>query len=523
MVKKYKPVILVVLDGFGVNVGNPESTWKHAKMPTFRELEKFFPFTTLQASGIAVGLPWGEEGNSEVGHLTLGAGKPLYHHLPRIITSIHNGSFFQNRAFLDAADFVKKGNGKMHLMGLFSSGSVHAYIDHLYALLDFCNGQKVNQVYLHLFTDGKDAPTKEAGLFLKQLDERLAAKYPFAKIATVAGRYFALDRDENWDRIEKFYKCLTLGEGEIFKNAPDYVEASYGKNITDELIPPASLGSKEGRIEAGDAVIFYNYREDSERELTSAFVLNNFSGFSREKINNLFFVTMTEYDKRFPAEVAFPPMDISWPLARIISEAGLKQLHIAETEKYAHITYFFNGLRDNPYPNEFRILIPSKAAIRHEENPEMMAKEITDRAIIALREGGFDFILINYANPDLIAHTGNYEATIAAVKTVDRELGRLVKEVLEGNHLLIVTSDHGNAESVLNLQTGEPETFHDPNPVPIYLVAREFEKPFSIPDTSPRKLPVIGILSDVAPTLLELMKIPKPEEMTGESLLSQLT
>ena len=530
MVKKYKPVILVVLDGFGVNVGNPESTWKHAKMPTFRELEKFFPFTTLQASGIAVGLPWGEEGNSEVGHLTLGAGKPLYHHLPRIITSIHNGSFFQNRAFLDAADFVKKGNGKMHLMGLFSSGSVHAYIDHLYALLDFCNGQKVNQVYLHLFTDGKDAPTKEAGLFLKQLDERLAAKYPFAKIATVAGRYFALDRDENWDRIEKFYKCLTLGEGEIFKNAPDYVEASYGKNITDELIPPASLGSKEGRIEAGDAVIFYNYREDSERELTSAFVLNNFSGFSREKINNLFFVTMTEYDKRFPAEVAFPPMDISWPLARIISEAGLKQLHIAETEKYAHVTYFFNGGREIPYPGEERILIPSPKTARFDQTPEMSAAKITDTVLENWDK--YDFILVNFSNGDMVGHTGNFDATVKAVEALDFSIGKIILKILEAGPprlgeaggATIITADHGNAEDKVYSASGEKRTKHTANPVPFFVASADLKSQKPRPDNEifSRYMEVKGVLADIAPTVLSLMALQQPSDMSGVNLLPKI-
>ncbi|QQG42742.1 MAG: 2,3-bisphosphoglycerate-independent phosphoglycerate mutase [Candidatus Giovannonibacteria bacterium] len=522
MAKKYKPVVLAVLDGFGVNIGNPESTWKHAQMPTFRELEKFYPFTTLQASGISVGLPWGEEGNSEVGHLTMGAGKALYHHLPRIITSIHDGSFFQNRAFLDASDFVKKGKGKFHIMGLLSSGSVHAYVDHLYALLDFCLRQKLERVYLHLFTDGKDAPTTEAALFLKQLEERLAGRYPFAKIASVTGRYFAMDRDENWDRVEKFYKCLTSGGGAVFKSASAYVEEHYAKGITDELIPPASLGSKESRIESGDAVIFFNYREDSERELTSAFVSNNFSGFPREKLGNLFFVTMTEYDKRFPAEVAFPPLDVAWPLARVISEAGLRQLHAAETEKYAHVTYFFNGGKETPYSGEERILIPSPKSARFDQTPEMSAAKITDTILENWEK--YDFILANFANGDMVGHTGNFNATVKAIEVLDFSVGRLLGKALEAGGAMIIAADHGNAEEKVYSSSGEKRTKHTANPVPIFAAGKDFKLGAERSDREifSRYMEVKGLLTDIAPTILSLMGLKKPAEMTGVDLLPKM-
>ena len=520
MAKKYKPVVLAILDGFGVNISNPESTWKHAQMPTFRELEKFYPFTTLQASGISVGLPWGEEGNSEVGHLTIGAGKALYHHLPRIITSIHDGSFFQNQAFLDSAQFVKNNKSKMHFMGLLSSGSVHAYIDHLYALLDFCQRQKLERVYLHLFTDGKDAPTKEAGLFLRQLDERISAKYSFAKIVSITGRYFAMDRDENWGRIEKTYKCFTLGDCPIFKNAADYVAESYAKNISDELIEPAHL--KEGRIESGDAVIFYNYREDSERELTSAFVSNNFTGFTRQKLTDLFFVTMTEYDKRFPVAVAFPPLDISSPLAKIISDAGMKQLRVAETEKYAHVTYFFNGGRETPYLGEERILIPSPRVARFDETPEMSAAKVTETVLENLRK--YDFILVNFANGDMVGHTGNFDATVKAIEVLDFSAGRLVSGVLGAGGAMILAADHGNAEEKVYSASGERRTKHTANPAPFFVIANELKRKTPRPDGEifSSYMEAKGVLADIAPTILNLIGLKQPTEMTGINLLPKI-
>ena len=529
MEKKYKPVVLAVLDGFGVNIGNPESTWKHAQMPTFRELEKFYPFTTLQASGIAVGLPWGEEGNSEVGHLTIGAGKTLYHHLPRIITSIQNGSFFQNQSFLDAANFLKQSKGSLHIMGLLSSGSVHAYVDHLYALLEFAK-QKVYPhtkifgagIYLHLFTDGKDAPIMESAHFMGQLEERLTAQYPFVKIATVCGRFYAMDRDENWDRIQKIYEALTVGSKKTFEKASVYIDQSYKEGVTDEFIEPAVLVGPNGRIKYGDAVIFYNFREDSARELVSAFVLDNFNAFNREKINDLFFVTMTEYDKRFPAHVAFPPLDINTPLPRVISENNLTQLHLAETEKYAHVTYFFNGGRENPFSGEERILIQSPHNAHFDEIPEMSAAKITDAVLENL--GKYDFILINFANGDLVGHTGVFDATVKAIEVLDFSLGRIVPAVLEAGGAVIITADHGNAEEKVYSKSGERRTKHSANPVPFFVVASEFKKdaPRGDNEILSRYMSVKGVLSDVAPTILALMDLRQPAEMTGVNLLPKI-
>lgn len=511
MVKAYKPVVLAVLDGFGVKISDPESTWKYAEMKNFREIEKFYPFTTIQASGMAVGLPWGEEGNSEVGHLTIGAGRTLYHHLPRIITSIKDGSFFKNKKFLEAVDFIKKTGGSAHFMGLFSSGSVHAYADHLYALLDFAKLQGLERIYLHLFSDGKDAPTNEGAEFFKALEKKLDQEYPFAKIATISGRFYAMDRDAHWDRIEKIYACLTSGECAVFALASEYIKASYEKGILDEHIEPAALDGKESRIKAGDAVIFYNFREDSVRELTSLFL----------KQKDIFFVTMTEYDKNLPAHVAFPPLDITWPMARIISDAGLKQLHISETEKYAHVTYFFNGGNEKPFPDEDRVLIPSPKVPHFDETPEMSAAEVTKTVIEKMPE--YDFILVNLVNGDMVGHTGNFDATVKAINILDACVGELKEKILELGGALIVTADHGNAEEKL-YGSGEKRTKHAMNPVPIYIIAEEFKrkKPRDESEITARYKEVQGVLSDIAPTALALMGIPPHAEMTGVNLLPHM-
>ncbi|MBI1957103.1 MAG: 2,3-bisphosphoglycerate-independent phosphoglycerate mutase, partial [Candidatus Niyogibacteria bacterium] len=328
----YKPVVLAVLDGFGVNIGSPQSTWKYAKRPTFELLEKHCPFTVLQASGTAVGLPWGEEGNSEVGHRTMGAGRAIYSHLPRISLAIEDGSFFSNPAFAKAVGHVQKNRSRLHAMGLFSSGSVHAHADHLYAMLELAKRSGISEMYLHLFTDGRDAPTDEAAEWFKALEKRLVSDYPFARIASVIGRHFALDRDGHWDFIEKTYRLLTEGKGMPYAHPSLHIESNYVKHITDEFVEAGFLeenGRAVGRIQKGDAALFMDFREDSARELTSAFALDGFDQFARRKISDLFFVTMTEYDRSFPVAVAFPMLGIEWPLARIVSDAGLRQLHIA--------------------------------------------------------------------------------------------------------------------------------------------------------------------------------------------------
>lgn len=522
----YKSLVLCVLDGFGVNPKNLESTWRYANRPNFEEIEANYPFTTLIASGVAVGLPWGEEGNSEVGHLTMGAGRAIYNHLPRISNALQDKSFFQNPALLEAVKRVKEPGLTLHFIGLFSSGSVHAYIDHLYGLLDLAKENGLSSIYLHLFTDGRDAPPDEARKFLEQLEERLFLKYPFAKIASIVGRNFAMDRDEHWDRIESAYRLFTEGKGNIFKRASEYVKGRYEKGITDEFIEPGALIDENkqltGRIKNGDSLIFFNFREDSMRELVSAFTLNDFDKFSREKLD-LLCVTMTEYDRRFPVLTAFPPLIVEYPLARIVSEAGLKQLHIAETEKYAHVAYFFNGGKEKPFLNEERILIPSPKTAHFDETPEMSAEKICEMVIRSLDK--YDFILVNFANGDMVGHTGNFEATVKAIEALDGAVGKLKRAILEKNGALVITSDHGNAEEKIYIQTARPRTKHTANPVPFYLVAKDTKREEGRPENEieAKYRKTEGTLSDIASTILELLKLKIPAEMTGRSLLEKLS
>src|SRR3989344_3618191 len=475
-----KKTALLILDGFGVPQVS-DSPFSQAKLSTFNFLEKFFSITCLQASGLAVGLPWGEEGNSEVGHLTIGSGREIWHHLPRISISIQSGSFFKNEALLKAVDHVRKNNSKIHLIGLFSSGSVHSYDDHLYALLDFSKRENLDQVFLHLFTDGRDSRDIEGGIFFGELMARISSRYPFAKIASVIGRNYAMDRDANWNKIEISYNLFVDGKG-----------------------------------------VFYEFREDSARELTRAFTDDGFDNFFRKKLENFIFVTMAQYEKGEKVLVAFPPIDVEWPLSRVISQAGLKQLHIAETEKYAHVTYFFNGGTEEAFPGEERILIPSVPGVNFDERPEMSAEKITETVLEKMAD--YDFVLINFANGDMVGHTGNFEATVKALETLDLCAGKIVKKSLELGRTLIVTGDHGNAEEKRYRVTGEKRTKHSLNPVPFYLVADEFKlkKPRKEEESYEKLHKVGGVLTDVAPTILKLMDLPVPVEMTGISLLERI-
>lgn len=522
----YKPVVLIVLDGVGVSTMEGETPFTAAKLPTIHEIEQHFPFTTLRASGAAVGLPWGEEGNSEVGHLTMGSGRVVYHYLPRISNAIQDGTFFSNDAFLKAATHIKTNSGQLHLMGLFSSGSVHSFVDHLHALLDFAQQQGLEKVMIHIFTDGRDAPTEEGEEMLAKLQDLIKRQYPHAHIASVVGRSFALDRDEHWDRIEATYNLLAKGAGTAFTDPVAYAKESYKKGVTDEFIEPGYAvgedGNPIGRISAGDAVVFYDYREDSARELTSAFIEDGFAGFKREIIPNLLFVTMTEFDKRFPVLVAFPPLEIAWPLARVLAEAKRTQLHIAETEKYAHVTYFFNGGVEKIFEGEERMLVPSPRATRFQEHPEMAASAITEAVVGAIPK--YDFILVNYANGDMVGHTGDFNATVKALEILDASLGKVIAAALEAGGAVIITGDHGNAEEKRYFVTGEPRTKHTTNPVPFYVIAGDLRSAEPKSDAEIKKLQknIGGVLTDVAPTVLELLGISKPGEMSGISLLGQL-
>lgn len=522
MTQRPKPLLLVILDGFGVSPARDGNPVASAAKPNFDNIEKNFPFTTLQASGIAVGLPWGEPGNSEVGHLTMGAGRVVYHHLPRIMFSITDGSFFSNEAFLKAAEHIKKNNSRLHIAGLISSGSVHSYIDHLFALLQFAKEQKIAQVFIHVFTDGKDAQPHEAATFLTNVEQRIAREFPNARIASIVGRSYTMDRNGQWDHIRQGYNLLTNGEGERIRSPlADFIQSSYAKNITDAFLPPASL-AEDGIIKEHDACIFLNFREDSMRELLAAFVDDDFRHFQRRKINDLFLVTMTEYQKNAPVHAAFPPLDIAWPLARVLGDAGLRHLHIAESGKYAHVTYFFNGGREDPFPGEERILIPSLMTAHVDERPEMRARDITKKIIE--QKDRFNVIIANFANADMVGHSGNLSAAINAVEVLDESIGALMTAVLNDGGVMIVTGDHGNIERKRNLISGEKMTKHSINPVPFYLIGNEYKRPIPLTDEEviKYKSKINGMLADVAPTILDLLSIQKPLEMRGTSLLPLL-
>ncbi len=523
--KSYRPVLLVILDGFGISSelkGNPIAA---AEKPTLDFLEKNFPYTTIQASSTAVGLPYGEAGNSEVGHLTIGAGRPIYHHLPRIIYSIRDRTFFKNEAFLKAIEHTRQNSSKLHLMGLVSSGSVHSYIEHLQALLELLRDEHVeNNVFLHIFTDGKDAPPKEAVELLPKFREKIMAEFPFVTIASVIGRSFAMDRDGRWEKIKMAYELFTKAMGNAFTDPVQYIQEFYGRDITDQYIEPGALvdanGNAVGRIENNDALIMYNFREDSEREIAEAFVKKEFTAFERTALSNFLLVTMTEYEEGLPALSAFPSLQIRWGLAELISEAGRNQLHIAESEKYAHVTYFFNGGKEEPFPHEERVLIPSPRTSHFEEVPEMNAEGVKEAVLSGF--ASFDFILANFANADMVGHTGNFEAVRKAVEVLDQKIGAVVERVLSSDAVLILTGDHGNAEQKVNTISGEILTKHTLNAVPFFIVAKElkFQKERTPAEIRVRRRAIGGVLTDIAPTVLELLGIEKPAEMIGKSLLS---
>ena len=517
-------VILIILDGWGIAPSTFGNAITSAQTPTIDEIASSSPSLALAASGIAVGLPWGEEGNSEVGHLNMGAGKTVFQYLPRIISAIREGTFFQNPALRGATEHVKKYNSSLHLMGLVSSGSVHSYIDHLYALLELARREGLRRVYLHIFTDGKDSPPQEADKFIAQLNERLKIQ-KLGTIATIIGRIYAMDRNENWDATQKTYELLTAGKGKTITDVTLYLKDSYEMGVGDQHIEPAILNQKFV-ISEGDAVIFFNFREDSARQLSRAFTEEAFDKFQRVKISNLFFVSMTQYEDSTPLDhVAFPRPDISVPLARVLSQHKKKQLHIAESEKYAHITYFFNGFIEKAFPGEERILVPSYGAPHYEQYPAMGAEKIADLA--ATTAGSFDFTLINFANADMLAHTGNMQAAIQGIEAIDRSI-RKILEHRSQNTAVLITADHGNAEEMLDPQRRGVKTKHTTNPVPFYVVYPGQRRGVAPKLKTGPAVPLVkqepkGVLADVAPTILELMGIPIPKEMTGQSLLPLLT
>ncbi len=519
----YKPVILVVLDGWGISNSIQGNPIREATLPTFDTLNRFYPMTTLQASGISVGLPWNTAGNSEVGHMTMGTGRVLYQNMPLISLAIQDGSFFKNEVLLEAIRAAKTNNSKLHLMGLLSSGSVHSHRDHILALLRLAKNEGLSEVYIHVFTDGRDsAPT--AGV--QQVKELIRTMHlvGIGKIASLSGRNFSMDRNNNWDRVEKAYRMLTEGTGNTAADPLIAIEQSYTKNITDEYIEPTIITEKDkpvALIEDKDAIIFFNFREDRSRELTKAFVLPDFDGFKRTLLD-LNFTTFTEYERGLPVRVAFPPEDVRSSLGEILSLSSKKQLRIAETEKYAHVTYFFNGNKEKAFPGEDRVLIPSPAVSHFDEIPEMSSPKITETLIATIEKNEYDFILVNYANPDMVGHTGNEEASIKAVEATDKSLSILIPAVIKAGGAMIITSDHGNVEELKKVSTGEIDTEHSTNPIPLWYITPDNHREKAAAQMMREQNEVNGLLSDVAPTILEIMGIQKPVEMNGTSLLTTL-
>ncbi len=507
-----KTAVLIVLDGWGLGRENESNPIHVIKPQTFEWMKQNYPVTSLQASGISVGLPWGEVGNSEVGHLTLGAGKVLYQYFPKITMAIEDGSFFQNQVLKDACAHAREHQSAMNFVGLLSKGNVHASLDHLLALIKTARAENVEKINLHLFADAKDSPPHTVEKFLAEL--------PREYLASLIGRYYAMDRDGNWKLTEMTYQTLTGQLGRVVEDPKEIIDATYKTSGTEEYLPAIRF-SDERKIKDGDSIFFFNYREDSIRQLAASFILKEFDKFPRIAFQNLHIATMSHYDDSFDVPVAFPADKVENPLGKVVSDATFTQLRLAETYKYAHVTYFFNGLREPPFPGEYRTLIPSMQALHPEEHPEMMATAITDRLVEAIQGHSFDFILVNYANPDTIAHTSDYNASLAAVQVIDREIGRVMKAAANPETTVFVTGDHGNIEEMLNPVTGLPESQHDPSPVPLYIVGDQFKgKRFLNADTM--DVETLGSLADVAPTMLEVMGLPIPREMNGKSLIDKL-
>jgi 2,3-bisphosphoglycerate-independent phosphoglycerate mutase len=520
-----KPVVLIIMDGWGVAQPYSGNAISQAKIPVFKSLASKYPTTTLRASGEAVGLPWGEAGNSEVGHLNLGLGRIVYQELPKINRAISDNSIRANKALVGAMSHARDNGGALHLMGLLSNGGVHSSIEHLYALLEMAKVEKINKLFVHVFLDGRDTQFNSGVNFVKDLQRNLS-DFGSGKIATLCGRFYAMDRDNHWERIEKAYLAMVEGRGVESDDPIRAIEASYSNKIYDEEFAPTVIterGKPTGTIRDGDSLIFFNFRADRAREITKAFVLPGLSRFNRSVfLKDLYFVCMTEYEKKIPVEIAFPSAEYNDKLGEVLSRAGLKQLRIAETEKYAHVTYFFNGGREEKSLGEDQVLVPSPRIDSYAMKPEMSAPEVADKVVKAIESKAYDFILVNFANADMVGHTGDIKAAIRAVEFVDGAVGRVVESVLKEGGVAIITADHGNAEIMFNMQTGAVDKEHTANPVPFILVGKQYEgKSIIHPDIPGSDLSLIqpqGILSDVAPTILKIFGISQPEAMTGRSI-----
>jgi len=503
-----RPLTLVILDGWGINESCSENAVCLAKKPNLDTLFRDYPSTRIGASGLDVGLPQGQMGNSEVGHLNIGAGRIVYQDLTKISKSIDDGDFFTNPALTGAIANALTQGGKLHLMGLLSDGGVHSHNTHLYALLELAKARGMTDVCVHALLDGRDTPPQSAIDYLAQLEDKIQ-QIGIGRVATICGRFYAMDRDNRWDRVERAYRALTEGIGVKAETSAAAIKDAYQAGQTDEFVEPRLVG-KPGTIDDGDAVIFFNFRADRAREITRALTMQEFTGFERAKVPQLAdYVCMSEYDATFDLPVAFPSTTDANILGEVVARAGLHQLRIAETEKYAHVTFFFNGGNEEPFDHEDRVLIPSPKDVNtYDQKPAMSAPAVTDEAVNRVKSGNYDLIILNYANPDMVGHTGILPAAVEAMETIDTCLGRLVDTVLTAGGTLLITADHGNCEQMSD-GAGKPHTAHTSNPVPLILVN---------PDLRSAKLRE-GILADIAPTLLELLNMPKPQEMTGTSLI----
>lgn len=511
-----KPVVLMILDGWGIKEGvNRGNAIKQAQIPNFEKLINNYPHTSLICSGEYVGLPEGQMGNSEVGHLNIGAGRIVYQDLTKINKAIKEGTIKDNQVLLEALAKTKAENKALHFMGLLSDGGVHSHISHLLALIDLARKIGLTKVYIHCFLDGRDVAPNSGIEYIKYLEEQLN-NWGIGTIATVMGRYYAMDRDKRWERNQLAYEAMVSAEGVKAKSAVEAVQNSYSQEIYDEFVKPIVIvddnGEAVGKVKPGDTIVFFNYRSDRARQITRAFVDEDFTGFKRPGGHlGVNFICMTQYDAEIKAPIAYPPQDLNNTLGEVISKAGLKQLRIAETEKYAHVTFFFNGGVEETYPNEDRILIPSPKVATYDLKPEMSACEVTEEVINKLLAHKYDFILVNFANPDMVGHTGDIEATVKAIEWVDQCIGKIGKVLKELEGCLIITADHGNAEVMFEGETEKPWTAHTSNLVPFILV-NDGQKGVTLSQ---------GSLQDVAPTVLELLNLEKPIEMTGNSLISK--
>ena len=508
-----KPTVLLILDGYGERKEKDGNAIALANTPVMDKLKKEFPYVEGQASGLFVGLPDGQMGNSEVGHMNMGAGRIVYQELTRITKAIEDGDFFENKALKEAVEHCKKENSALHFMGLVSSGGVHSHIEHIYGLLELAKRAGLKKVYLHAFLDGRDTPPDSGKSFLMDVEKKMR-ELGVGEIATISGRYYAMDRDKNYDRVEKAYRAMVDGTGEKASSVEEAIDASYEKKVYDEFVLPTVI-EKDGAVHTvsdGDAMIFFNFRPDRAREICHAFCDDEFNFFNRGPRKKVFFVCFTDYDPTIPNKrVAFEKEEIHNTLGEVVSNLGKNQLRIAETEKYAHVTFFFNGGKEEPYKNEDRILVPSpKEVPTYDLKPEMSCYTVTEKLTEAIRSGKYDLVVANFANPDMVGHTGVLSAAIKAIEVVDECMGKVVDAVESMHGNLFILADHGNADIMIDEKTGEPYTAHTTNPVPFILVSEE-----------KHKLREGGCLADVAPTLLELMGIPQPKEMTGKSLLEK--